>query len=258
MPPKRNLPVALSIAGSDSGGGAGLQVDLRVFQAIGVHGTSVVTAITAQNPKRVQAAQPVKARLVQQQLESIFNRFNVKAAKTGMLLTASNVEMVAEWFAKRNIPLVVDPVMVSTSGTVLLKSNAVKSLQKNLLPLAALVTPNIPEAEQLIGLKIRKESDQQAAAHAMHEIYGCPILLKGGHLRGREATDIYFDGEKLTVLSAKRVKARQLPGTGCYYSAWITGELAKGKNLLSAIRTAKKRITTAICNPRHAGRQSIL
>jgi hydroxymethylpyrimidine/phosphomethylpyrimidine kinase len=255
---KNNLPVALTIAGSDSGGGAGMQADLRVFQAAGVHGTSVVTALTAQNPKRVQAVQPVKARLVRQQLESVFNGFNIKVAKTGMLLTASNVDVVSEWFTKRKIPLVVDPVMVSTSGTVLLRANAIKSLQRKLLPLAALVTPNIPEAEHLIGLKIRKESDQQAAARAMHEAYGCAVLLKGGHLRGMKAVDIYFDGKKVTVLSAKRVKAKQLPGTGCYYSAWITAGLAKGENLLSAIRAAKKRITTAISRPRRVGRQSIL
>jgi len=258
MPPKKNLPVALTIAGSDSGGGAGMQADLRVFQSVGVHGASVVTALTAQNPKSVQAAQPVNAKLVQQQLESVFKGFKVKAAKTGMLLTASNVDVVSEWFTKRKISLVVDPVMVSTSGTVLLKANAIKSLQKKLLPLATLVTPNIPEAEHLTGLKIREESDQQSAACAMYEVYGCAILLKGGHLRGMKATDIFFDGEKVTVLSARRVKAKQLPGTGCYYSAWITAELAKGKNLLSAIHAAKKRITAAISLPRRAGCQSIL
>ncbi len=252
------MNVALSIAGSDSGAGAGLQADLRVFQAAGVHGACVVTAITAQNPKKVRSIEPVKAKLVQQQLESVFDGFKVKAAKTGMLLTASNVEMVAEWFTKRKIPLIVDPVMVSTSGTVLLKSNAIKSLQKKLLPLASLVTPNAAEAEHLTGLKIREESDQQAAARAMYEVYGSAVLLKGGHSKGMKAVDIYFDGKKVTVLSAKRVKAKQLPGTGCYYSAWITAELAKGKNLLSAIRTAKKCITAAINRPRRVGRQSIL
>ena len=258
MAPKNNLPVALTIAGSDSGSGAGLQADLRVFQAAGVHGTSVVTAITAQNPKKVRAAEPVKAKLVQQQLESVFDGFTIKAAKTGMLLTAPNVEVVAEWFAKRKLPLVVDPVMVSTSDTVLLKPNAIKSLQKKLLPLAVLVTPNIPEAEHLTGVKIRKESEQQAVARAMHEVYGCAVLLKGGHLRGTKATDIYFDGKNLTVLSAKRVKARQSPGTGCFYSSWITAELAKGKSLLTVIRAAKNRMTAAIGNSHRVGRQSLL
>ena len=258
MAPKNNLPVALTIAGSDSGGGAGLQADLRVFQAAGVHGTSIVTAITAQNPKKVRAAEPVKAKLVQQQLESVFDGFTIKAAKTGMLLTATNVEVVAEWFIKRKTPLVVDPVMVSTSGTVLLKADAIKSLQEKLLPLAALVTPNIGEAEQLTGMKIRKGSEQQTAARALYESCGCAVLLKGGHLSGKQTDDVYFDGEKLTVLSAKRVKGRELPGTGCFYSGWITAELAKGKDLLSAVRAAKKRMTAAIGNPCRAGRQSLL
>ena len=180
MAPKKDLPVALTIAGSDSGGGAGLQADLRVFQAAGVHGTSVVTALTAQNPKKVQAVDPVKVKLVQEQLESVFDGFKVNAAKTGMLLTVPNVEMVAEWFAGRKIPLVVDPVMFSTSGTVLLKSNAIRSLYKNLLPMAVLVTPNIPEAEQLAGMKICNQTEQQAAACALYESCGCSVLLKGG------------------------------------------------------------------------------
>ena len=258
MAPKNNLPVALTIAGSDSGGGAGLQADLRVFQAAGVHGTSVVAAITAQNPKKMRDAEPVKAKLVQQQLEMVFDGFKVKAAKAGMLLTASNVDMVAEWFTKRKIPLVVDPVMVSTSGMVLLKTNAIKTLQKKLLPLAVLVTPNICEAEQLTGMKIRTDSEQQAVARALYESCGCAVLLKGGHLSGKQADDVYFDGEKLTVLSVKRVKGRNLPGTGCFYSSWITTELAKGKSLLRAIRAAKKRMTAGISNPRRAGSQSLL
>ena len=258
MAPKNNFQVALTIAGSDSGGGAGLQTDLRVFQAAGVHGTSVVTAITAQNPKKVRATEPVEAKLVQQQLESVFDTFTIKAAKTGMLLTVPNVEVVAEWFAKRKIPLVVDPVMVSSSGTVLLKANAIKSLQEKLLPLAALVTPNIVEAEQLTGMNIQNASKQQTAARALYESCGCAVLLKGGHLTGKQADDVYFDGEKLTVLSAKRVKGRELPGTGCFYSSWITAELAKGKSLLSAIRVAKRRMTVAISNPRRAERQSLL
>ena len=258
MAPKNNLPVALTIAGSDSGGGAGLQADLRVFQAAGVHGTSVVTAITAQNPKKVRAAEPVKAKLVQQQLESVFDGFTIKAAKTGMLLTATNVEVVAEWFIKIKIPLVVDPVMVSSSDTVLLKADAIKSLQEKLLPLAALVTPNIGEAEQLTGMKIQNASKQQTAARALYESCGCAVLLKGGHLSGKQADDVYFDGEKLTVLSAKRVKGRELPGTGCFYSSWITAELAKDKSLLSAIRAAKKRMTAAIGNSHRVGRQSLL
>ena len=253
-----NLPVALTIAGSDSGGGAGLQADLRVFQVAGVHGASVVTALTAQNPKKVRSVEPVKSRLLREQLESVFDGFKIKAAKTGMLLTATNVEKVAEWFAGRGIPLVVDPVMISTSGTVLLKKNAIKSLRKNLLPVAGLVTPNIPEAEQLTGMKVRNQIEQQAAACALYESSGCSVLLKGGHLPENQAVDVFFGENGVRIFSAHRVKARQLPGTGCFYSAWITVRLTKGKDLLSAIRFAKKRMTAAIGNPRQAGRQTLL
>jgi hydroxymethylpyrimidine kinase/phosphomethylpyrimidine kinase len=236
--------VALTIAGSDSCGGAGLQADLRVFAALGVRGVSVVAAVTAQNAKRVRAVEAVKPTMVREQLAAVFEGNKPKAAKTGMLLTARNVEVVAEWFANRRLPLVVDPVMLSTSGAVLLKPSAVKVLQKKLLPVAKLVTPNVPEAEALTGLRIREPEDLRTAARALYEKHGCAVLVKGGHLRGlNEAVDVLFDGRDEWLLSLPRVKGRTMHGTGCIYSAAITAGLAKGIPLLKAVEQGKEFVT---------------
>ena len=242
--PSKQHPVALTIAGSDSCGGAGLQADLRVFAALGVRGVSVVAAVTAQSPKRVLAVEAVKLTMVREQLAAVFEGNKPKAAKTGMLLTARNVEVVAEWFANRRMPLVVDPVMLSTSGAVLLKPSAVKMLQKKLLPAAKLVTPNVPEAEALTGLRIREPEDLRKAAHALFESYGCAVLVKGGHLRGlNEAVDVLFDGREEWLLSLPRVKGRGMHGTGCVYSAAITAGLVKGLSLPKAVEQGKEFVT---------------
>ena len=237
-------PVALTIAGSDSCGGAGLQADLRVFAALGVSGVSVVAAVTAQDAKRVRAVEAVKPAMVGEQLAAVFDGDKPKAAKTGMLLTARNVEVVAEWFANRRMPLVVDPVMLSTSGAVLLKPSAVKVLQKKLLPVAKLATPNVPEAEALTGLRIREPEDLRKAAHALFESHGCAVLVKGGHLRGlNEAVDVLFDGREEWLLSLPRVKGRGMHGTGCVYSAAITAGLVKGLSLPKAVEQGKEFVT---------------
>ena len=237
-------PVALTIAGSDSCGGAGLQADLRVFAALGVRGVSVVAAVTAQSPKRVRAVEAVNPTMVREQLAAVFEGDKPKAAKTGMLLTARNVEVVAEWFTHRRMPLVVDPVMLSTSGAVLLKPSAVKVLQKKLLPVAKLATPNVPEAEALTGLRIREPEDLRKAAHALFESYGCAVLVKGGHLRGlNEAVDVLFDGREEWLLSLPRVKGRGMHGTGCVYSAAITAGLVKGLSLPKSVEQGKEFVT---------------
>ena len=242
-------PVALTIAGSDSCGGAGLQADLRVFAALGVRGVSVVAAVTAQSPRRVRAVEEVKVEMVREQLAAVFEGNKPKAAKTGMLLTARNVEVVAEWFTNRRLPLVVDPVMLSTSGAVLLKPSAVKVLQKKLLPVAKLVTPNVPEAEALTGLRIREPEDLRTAARALYEKHGCAVLVKGGHLRGlNEAVDVLFDGRDEWLLSLPRVKGRGMHGTGCVFSAAIVAGLAKGLSLLKAVERGKAFVTGEICN----------
>ncbi len=242
-------PVALTIAGSDSCGGAGLQADLRVFAALGVRGVSVVAAVTAQNAKRVRAVEAVKPAMVGEQLAAVFEVDKPKAAKAGMLLTARNVEAVADWFSKRRMPLVVDPVMLSTSGAVLLKPSAVKALQKKLLPVAKLVTPNVPEAEALTGLRIRKPEDLRTAAHALYEKHGCAVLVKGGHLRGlNEAVDVLFDGRDEWLFALPRVKGRGIHGTGCIYSAAIVAGLANGLSLLKAVGQGKEYVFSEIMN----------
>ena len=260
MPSPEKIPVALTIAGSDSGGGAGIQADLRTFAALGVHGTNVVSAITAQNPKEVVALEPVKPAMILKQLEAVFSAFTPKAAKTGMLLTVETVEYVADFFEqKRRLPLVIDPVMISSSGSILLQASALKALQARLLPLAGLVMPNVPEAEKLTGLDIRQPEDLRAAARVLYETYGCVALIKGGHLpRINESVDVLFDGKDEWVLAAPRSKGNALPGTGCVYSAAITAELANGKRLPEAVRLAKEYISKAIANPRQAGRVRIL
>ena len=237
-------PVVLTIAGSDSCGGAGMQADLRVFAALDVRGVSVVTAVTAQSRKSVRAVEAVKVEMVREQLAAVFEGNKPKAAKTGMLLTARNVEVVAEWFANRRMPLVVDPVMLSTSGVVLLKPSAVKVLQKKLLPVAKLVTPNVPEAEALTGLRIREPEDLRKAAHALFESHGCAVLVKGGHLRGHnEAVDVLFDGREEWLFSLPRVKGRGMHGTGCVYSAAITAGLVKGLSLPKSVEQGKEFVT---------------
>ena len=237
-------PVVLTIAGSDSCGGAGIQADLRVFAALGVRGVSVVTAVTAQSPKIVRAVEGVKVEMVREQLAAVFEGDKPKAAKTGMLLTARNVEVVAEWFIKRRLPLVVDPVMLSTSGAMLLKPSAVKVIQKKLLPVAKLVTPNVPEAEALTGLRIREPEDLRTAARVLFEKYGCAVLVKGGHLRGlNEAVDVLFDGREEWLFSLPRVKGRGMHGTGCVYSAAITAGLVKGLSLPKSVEQGKEFVT---------------
>ena len=237
-------PVVLTIAGSDSCGGAGIQADLRVFAALGVRGVSVVTAVTAQSPKIVRAVEGVKVEMVREQLTAVFEGNKPKAAKTGMLLTARNVEVVAEWFIKRRLPLVVDPVMLSTSGAMLLKPSAVKVIQKKLLPVAKLVTPNVPEAEALTGLRIRDPEDLRTTARVLFEKYGCAVLVKGGHLRGlNEAVDVLFDGREEWLFSLPRVKGRGMHGTGCVYSAAITAGLVKGLSLPKSVEQGKEFVT---------------
>ena len=183
-------PVALTIAGSDSGGGAGIQADLKTFAALGVHGASAIACLTAQNPRRVFAVEPCSPGMLRRQIEAVFEEMPPAAVKTGMLFSAENVRVVAAFFrsaqfAMRSPRLVVDPVMVSTSGAKLLEPAAVKVLTEKLLPLAALVTPNLDEAEILTGRKLASLEDMRRAAREIHARFGCAALVKGGHLRGR-------------------------------------------------------------------------
>jgi hydroxymethylpyrimidine/phosphomethylpyrimidine kinase len=244
---RKQLPVALTIAGSDSGGGAGIQADLKTFAALGVHGTSAIACLTAQNPKRVLRIEDCSPKMLRQQLEAVFEELNPRAAKTGMLFSAENVRVVAEFFKKRKCPLVVDPILTSTSGARLLEPDALKNFQEKLLPLATLVTPNLSEAEILSGQKIASVEEMRAAAQKIHSRFGCAVLLKGGHLKNsREAVDIFSDGKTELLLSAPFIKNIRTHGTGCTYSAAICAALALGCKLPQAVQIGKQFVTQAI------------
>ena len=252
MTTRKMSPVALTIAGSDGGGGAGIQADLKTFAALGVHGASAIACLTAQNPKRVLAVQPCSPKMLRQQIEAVFEELNPAAVKTGMLFSAKNIRVVADFF--RNSKLVVDPVMISTSGARLLQPAAEKILREKLLPLAALVTPNLAEAELLAGRKISGLEAMRGAAREIHARFGCAVLVKGGHLKNtREATDIFFDGQTELLLSAPFVKGVRTHGTGCTYSAAICAALALGYDLPHAVELGKNFITAAIANSYRIG-----
>jgi hydroxymethylpyrimidine/phosphomethylpyrimidine kinase len=240
-------PVALTIAGSDSGGGAGIQADLKTFASLGVHGTCAITCLTAQNPAGVlgiQASEPDMTRL---QLEAIFAELPPAAIKTGMLFSTAIIRVVVEYLDGRRQPLIVDPGMIATSGARLLKPEAAEVLAGELLPLATLVTPNLPEAEVLLEHSITSLAELRTAAQEIHRKFGCAALVKGGHLaQMREAVDFYFDGETELLLKAPFIKGISAHGTGCTYAAAIAGYCALGHQLAAAVELAKNYITQAI------------
>jgi hydroxymethylpyrimidine kinase/phosphomethylpyrimidine kinase len=253
----KKIPVALTIAGSDSGGGAGIQADLKTFAALGVHGTSAIASLTAQNPKRVLGIEPCPPKMLRAQLEALFQELPPAAIKTGMLFSPENIRVVADFLKssqkRARVPLIVDPVLVSTSGAKLLGPRGLKVLIERLLPLATLVTPNLPEAEILAGQKISSIEDMRSAARKIHSRWGCAVLLKGGHLHGKDATDIFFDGKKEVLLRAPFVKGIRTHGTGCVYSAAICASLAQGKDLRQAVQIGKRFVTRAILKSYHIG-----
>ncbi|MCM3745063.1 bifunctional hydroxymethylpyrimidine kinase/phosphomethylpyrimidine kinase [Sporosarcina luteola] len=241
--------VALTIAGSDSGGGAGIQADLKTFQELGTFGTSALTAITAQNTLGVHAVQPIETDIVMAQIDAVVNDFTVGAAKTGMLFSAEIIEAVAETLSRHErIPLVVDPVMIAKGGESLLQEAAIEALKERLIPVAALLTPNIPEAEVLTGISIVSLKDMENAANQLLQMGAGAVLLKGGHrVDTPDAEDLFLsaDGECF-LLRSKRIKTKDTHGTGCTFAAAITAELAKGAPLRDAVVTAKHFIHAAI------------
>jgi hydroxymethylpyrimidine/phosphomethylpyrimidine kinase len=250
----KKIPVALTIAGSDSGGGAGIQADLRTFAAFGVHGTSAITCLTAQNPRHVLGIEPCSPKMLRRQLEAVFQELPPVAVKTGMLFSSGSVKAVVKFLNNKKRPLIVDPVMVSTSGTKLLQPGASKILINKLLPLATLVTPNLSEAEILSGQRISTLEEMEHSARKIQSYFGCAVLIKGGHLRdNRRATDILFDGKTSTVLRAPFVKGIRTHGTGCVYSAAICAALALGKSLPQAVQTGKHFVTRAISKSYRSG-----
>jgi len=260
MRTRKSFPIALSIAGSDSGGGAGIQADLQTFSALGVHGTTVITCLTAQNPRQVIGVQAAGSDMVRRQLEAVFAELPPRAIKTGMLYrTEIIMEVVRFLERRRQAPLVVDPVMVSTSGAPLLEPAAIEAVRHDLMPLAALVTPNVDEAVLLLERPLRAPADLREAAREIHRRWGCAALVKGGHLRHlREAVDFFYDGRTELLLSAPRIPGLSTHGTGCTYSAAIAAGLAKGESLITAVRRAKTFITAAIAQSRRAAKHFVL
>ena len=240
------MKTALSIAGSDCSGGAGIQADLKTMTMNGVYAMSVVTALTAQNTTGVSAIMEVTPRFLKQQLDAVFEDIPPDAVKIGMVSSGALIDTIAEaltrWEAKN---IVVDPVMVATSGSALLQTDAVKTLKERLLPLAALATPNIPEAEVLAGMTIHGEADMVTAAKVIYEARGCPVLLKGGHSICDANDLLYADGEA-RWFTGKRIENPNTHGTGCTLSSAIAANLAKGYDLPRAVEEAKAYISGAL------------
>jgi hydroxymethylpyrimidine/phosphomethylpyrimidine kinase len=248
------IPKALTIAGSDSGGGAGIQADLKTFSAFRVFGMSVITAVTAQNSLGVQGVENLPPAFVARQLRSVLEDFGADAAKCGMLSTAPIIEAVAAELASHRIEkLVVDPVMVAKSGDQLLQPEARAALADRILPLALLVTPNLPEAEVLAGMRVAEPEDMEEAARRIHLMGPRYVLVKGGHLKG-DATDLLWNGRDFTRFSTPRIDSPNTHGTGCTFSAAIAAGLARGQALGDAIRSAKAYVTRAIREGFQAGR----
>jgi hydroxymethylpyrimidine/phosphomethylpyrimidine kinase len=248
------LPRALTIAGSDSGGGAGIQADLKTFSAFRVFGMSVITAVTAQNSMGVQAVENLPPAFVIQELRSVLSDFGADAAKCGMLSTAPIIEAVAAGLAEHPVDkLVVDPVMVAKSGDALLQPEARAALISRILPLALVVTPNLPEAEALAGMPVTTPEEMEEAARRIHRLGPRNVLVKGGHLKD-DAVDVLWDGRALTVFSGPRIESTNTHGTGCTLSAAITAGLARGQALGEAVREAKAYVTAAIREGFRAGR----
>jgi hydroxymethylpyrimidine/phosphomethylpyrimidine kinase len=239
-------PKALTIAGSDSGGGAGIQADLKTFAAFGVYGSSVVTAVTAQNTRGVFAVAEVPEEVIALQIDVVLEDIGAAAAKTGMLSSASIVNTVADRLEAWGIDkLVVDPVMVAKGGHPLLQQSAVAAVKQHLLPLALVVTPNLPEAEVLTGITIDSPDSAREAARALAALGPQWVVIKGGHLAG-DATDLVYDGESFAEFRADRIDTRNTHGTGCAFSAAIAAMLARGMLPLEAIEAAKIWLTRAI------------
>ena len=245
-------PVALTIAGSDSSAGAGVQADLKTFSALGVYGLTAITCIVAEIPGKVSRLEPLKSEIVREQLAVLFENFPIAAVKTGLLYSAEIVQTVARALVDlsrrfvNRVPLVIDPVTVATSGDLLLRPDAIALYESELFPLATLLTPNLDEGEKLVGEPIRDLKAMRKAGKKLQQKYRVSILLKGGHLAGGDAFDLLFADEKIREFSSPFVHGVATHGTGCTYSAAITAGLASGLPLEDAIGRAKKFVTASI------------
>ena len=240
------IPKAMTIAGSDSGGGAGIQADLKTFSALGVYGSSTLTAITAQNTVGVTMVHEIPIDIIVAQIDAVLSDIGADAVKTGMLASSAIVETVAEEMERHQVSrLVVDPVMVAKSGDRLLREDAVEALRTRLIPLAAVVTPNIPEAEALTGLKIETDEDVRRAAEAIVQLGARAVVVKGGHREG-PATDLFYDGARFQEFSAPRIDTVNTHGTGCTFASAVAAGLAKGLEVVESVQLAKDYVTEAI------------
>lgn len=243
----RNIACALTIAGTDPSGGAGIQADLKTFQELQSYGMSIITSIVAQNTTGVQDVHHVPLAMIEKQLQSVFSDMPVHAFKTGMIANVDMMEIIFKYVRDRNIPFVIDPVMVATSGDVLISNEARDYMREHLLPLSTIVTPNLPETEYITEMKVDSlQSMQRAAEIIVHEYGAGAALVKGGHLAGKSATDYLYDGEIMHEFSANRIDTENTHGTGCTYAAAITGYLSHGLPLVKAVSKAKVFVTKAI------------
>jgi hydroxymethylpyrimidine/phosphomethylpyrimidine kinase len=245
---KISPPVALTIAGSDNSAGAGAQADLKTFTAHRVYGLTAITCVVAEVPGRVSAIQPMTPEIVREQIRLSLAAYPVAAAKTGMLHSREIIAAVCDELAGRAFPLVVDPVMIATSGDALLKDDAVGLYRERLLPMAALITPNLDEAVALIGRAVTSVEEMRGAGAELARTFGTAVLLKGGHLRGDTALDLLFADGEVHEFTAPFVAGVNTHGTGCTYSAAVTARLAHGEPLVEAVRGAKEYVTRAIGN----------
>ena len=244
----KQIRKALTIAGSDSGGGAGIQADLKTFAALGVYGTSALTAVTAQNTLGVTAIHVLTPKMVAAQIDAVIADIGAHALKTGMLANATIIETVAGRIQHHRLSnLVVDPVMIAKSGDPLLRKSAITALRSSLIPLAAVVTPNIPEAEALTGIQLEGASEIEEAARRIVAMGAKTVVIKGGHRKG-PAIDLFYDGKNFRELGAPRIRTRHTHGTGCTFSAAIAANLARGEKIERAVVLAKKYITSAIAS----------
>jgi hydroxymethylpyrimidine/phosphomethylpyrimidine kinase len=241
------MKVALTIAGSDSSGGAGIQADLKTFQAHGVFGMSAITAVTVQNTRKVYDIQEIDPRIVHDQIVCLFEDAQIHAVKIGMVASIELIKAIAEALkAVKPPPVVLDPVMISKSGYRLLNRDAQDALIQHLFPLSDVVTPNIYEAEALIGKKIRTDDEMKIAAKEILRLGADNVVVKGGHLGGDRATDILYDGQTFQALERRRVETKNTHGTGCTFSSAIAANIARGKGFFEAATLAKTYITGAI------------
>jgi hydroxymethylpyrimidine/phosphomethylpyrimidine kinase len=240
------IPRALTVAGSDSGGGAGIQADLKTFAALGVHGMSAITSITAQNTYSVTRVVDLDPEMVVEQIRVCVEDIGVDAVKTGMLHTTDIIRAVADELRKISAPKVVDPVMVAKSGAPLLREDAIKTLVEELIPIADVVTPNAREAERLTGIPVKGLEDQKRAAKEIAELGARAVVVKGGHINGPMVHDVlYFNGDYI-VLESERIRTKNTHGTGCTFASAIAAHLAHGTEIVQAVRKAKEFVTDAI------------